>query len=91
MITSGSEEVDVSVRSFKATTRTARKAGAAFFYISATTATHVEDALDHYSGTLAQLRQNQTDPLHVDALGRQWVRDNPGKARAELAKVEASR
>ena len=91
MITSGSEEIDVAVRSFKATTRTAAKAGSQFFYISLETAKHVIRWGNHWERHAAQYSDGLTDQHFRDALARQWVRDNPGKARAELAKVEASR
>ena len=88
---SESEEMSVAIRSFKATLRAARKARSVFFWLSVETADHVDDALDHRGGNLAQHQQMHADGQMLDALARKWVRDNPGKARAELAKVEASR
>ena len=49
----------------------------------------VADALNHYSGHMEQYQRFLQEEMYLDILGRKWVRDNPGKARAELAKVEA--
>ena len=81
MKTTGSEKVDAAI---------ARLREAAAKHDSGDLPLLV-DGFDHLFNTLAEIRKYTTEQFYIDLLGRKWVRDNPGKARAELAKVDASR